>query len=168
MQGASGSLQWQFDHLKFDPADNRTAPYSNQIPPRTSPSSHHTPTVFFNFRDALQKKSFQLSISLMAGGMTRELYITKGCPAFLRSSDKILVVPATETTQAGWPMSTNWKNTSYNSIFLIVGLHNQPVQIRIDTSRLSRLNCQRLRLSPHFYVLVPAVLLSGSATVIHF
>ena len=62
-------------------------------------------------------------------------------------------------------MSTNWKNTSYNLILLIVGLHNQPVQIRIDASRLSRLNCQQLRLSLHLQVLVPPVPLLSLITV---
>ena len=40
------------------------------------------------------------------------------------------------TTRARLPMFTNWKNTSYNSIFLIVGLYDQLLQIRIDASRL--------------------------------
>ena len=71
------------------------------------PSSHHILSVFFNFGNVLRKKSSQPGISFMAGGMTKKLYITKGCPVFLRSSDKILVVAATETTRAGLPMFTN-------------------------------------------------------------
>ena len=62
---------------------------------------------------------------------------------------KILAVAATETTRAGLPMFTDRKNTSYDSILLIVGLHDQPVQIRIDASRLPRLDRQQLRLSLH-------------------
>ena len=93
-------------------------------------------------------------------------YITKGCPMFLRSSDKILAIAATETTRAGLPMSTDWKNTSYDSILLIVSLHNQLMQIRIDVSRLPRLDYQQLRLSLHFQVLIPPVPLSNPITVI--
>ena len=55
--------------------------------------------------------------------------------------------------------------TSYDSIFLIVGLNNQSVQIRIDASWLPQLDCQQLRLSLHLQVLVPLVLLSNSITV---
>ena len=62
-------------------------------------------------------------------------------------------------------MSTDWKNTSYDSIFLILGLNNQPVQIRIDTSRLPRRDCQPLRLSLHLQVLVPTIPLLSSITV---
>ena len=34
-------------------------------------------------------------------------------------------------------MSTNWKSTSYDSILLIVGLHDEPVQIPIDAPGLA-------------------------------
>ena len=56
------------------------------------------------------------------------------------------------------------KGTSYNLSLVIVGLHNEPMQIPMDVPRLLQLNCQRLRLSLHQY-LVPAVPLSGSAAV---
>ena len=64
------------------------------------------------------------------------------------------------------PIPTHrWKNTSYDSILLIVGLRNQPVQIKIDASWLSRLDCQQLKLSLHLQVLVPSVPLLSSITV---
>ena len=62
-------------------------------------------------------------------------------------------------------MSTDWKNTSYDSILLIVDIRNQPVQIRIDASRLPQLDCQQLRLSLHLQVLVLPVPLSSSIIV---
>ena len=102
----------------------------------------------------------------MAGRMLRELYITKGCPVFLISLDKILAVGAIETTWAGLPIFTDSKNTSYDSIFLIVGLHDQPVQIKIDASRLLQLDHQQLRLSLYFQVLVPPIPLPSSIAVI--
>ena len=101
----------------------------------------------------------------MAGSMTRELYITKGCQVFLESSDKILAVALTETTWAELPIFTDWKNTSYDLIFLIVGLHDQPMQIRLDLSRFPQLDCQQLKLSLHLQVLVPPVPLLRSTAV---
>ena len=46
------------------------------------------------------------------------------------------LVARTKTTWARFPMSTDWNNTSYNSILLIVGLYDEPVQIPIK--RLKR------------------------------
>ena len=54
------------------------------------------------------------------------------------AEEKDLPIGKTQVkTRAGLPMSTNWPimtcaGTSYNSILLIVGLNDQPVQIPID------------------------------------
>ena len=73
-------------------------------------------------------------------------------------------------TWAGLLMSTNWKDTSYNLIFVIIGqlikiIHYKPLQIPIDARRLPQLDCQQLRLSPYLQVLVPAVSLPSSTAV---
>ena len=67
-------------------------------------------------------------------------------------------------------LHTNWKDTSYDSILVVVDrlkkmLRDEPVQILIDAPRLPRLDCQRLRLSLHLQVLVPPVPLSSSTAV---
>ena len=41
-----GVCIWWFDHLQFDPAENWSAPYSDQVLRQLSPSSHHTSSVF--------------------------------------------------------------------------------------------------------------------------
>ena len=95
------------------------------------------------------------------------------------------------TTRAGLPMSTNWKDTSYDSILVIINRltcwedlsrdFTTPMQITINAPGLAevfidlvvrhgppqppRLDHRRLRLSLHFQVLVPAVPISGSVAV---
>ena len=74
------------------------------------------------------------------------------------------------TTQAGLPMSIDWKNTNYDSILIVVDrlkkmLRDGPVQIPIDAPRLPRLNRQRLRLSLYLQVLTPLVPLMSSTAV---
>ena len=74
------------------------------------------------------------------------------------------------TTWAGWLISAGWKDTSYDSIFIVVDrltkmVHSEPVQIPIDAPRLLRLDCQRLRLSLHFQVLIFLVSLPSSTAV---
>ena len=73
-------------------------------------------------------------------------------------------------TWAGLPMSTDWKGTSYNSIFVIIGrltkmIQYKPVQIPIDAPRLPRLDCQRQRLILYLQVLVPPVRLLSLTAV---
>ena len=73
------------------------------------------------------------------------------------------------TTWAGLPMSTDWKDASYDSLLVVVDwltkmVHSKPAQM-IDSPRLHRLNRQQLRLSLHLQVLVHPVLLSSSTAV---
>ena len=62
------------------------------------------------------------------------------------------------------------RQANYDSILVVVDrlkkmLRNEPVQITIDAPRLLQLDHQRLKLSLHLQVLVPAVPLAGSAEV---
>ena len=102
--------------------------------------------------------------------MLRKLCNTKGYPTFLRVLDKILAVAITKTIMAGLPMSIKRKNASYNSILLIVGLYNEPMQIPINVPGLQKpllpsTQCQRSRLSLDLKVLVPPVLLLSLTAV---
>ena len=62
----------------------------------------------------------------------RPAVATDNYPVWKRLGWNCLCLPIRKTRVTTWvrvPMSTHWKGTSYDSIFLIVGLHDEQVQI---------------------------------------